>query len=165
MNCISPLQARARCKHEMLPLSRCSCEQAHDTPLLTPTLKERAAGHCPGPPSRRGSRLRGTSRCARPCPQEQPWGRCPVRPNPGSARTAGGEGRLGARRPSGQSRELRFPPVALRLQPLSPAPSSSWGMAVDSLTLRPGRAEVFQGRILRPVSLIFRLRSLPHGLL
>lgn len=131
MNYISPIQAGAGCKHEMLPLSRCSCEQAHDHPS-TPqgSWRPGRAGALPrGPLPPRGAREspRGaTARCARPCPREKSRGRCPGRLRPESAGAACGEGGLGPlgaqsrHRRASRAGELSSPPVALRQQPLSP---------------------------------------------
>lgn len=131
MNYISPIQAGAGCKHEMLPLSRCSCEQAHDHPSIPPRKLAAGQSRCaaPGPPPAAGS--------PRIPPRSQGWVRTAGSPGeilgslpgapPARERRSRGRGRgSGSPRgaepapPGGQSPELSSPPVALRQQPLSP---------------------------------------------
>lgn len=126
MNYISPIQAGAGCKHEMLPLSRCSCEQAHYHPS-TPAKKPGRAGALPrGPLPPRGAC--GSPSEPRPGAHARAHGRNPGAPRPEGAGAACGQGGLGPRgarsrqRRAGRAGELSSPPVALRQQPLSPRP-------------------------------------------
>lgn len=128
MNYISPIQAGAGCKHEMLPLSRCSCEQAHYHPSIPARKLAAGQSRCaaPGPPPAAGS-VRIPSE-PRPGAHARVHGRNPGAPRPESAGAAcreGGLGPLGAQRRhrrAGRAGELSSPPVALRQQPLSPRP-------------------------------------------
>lgn len=130
MNYISPIQAGAGCKHEMLPLSRCSCEQAHDHPSTPARKPEAGQSRCtaPGPPPAAGnlripSRSRGWVRT--PVSTGEIPGPLPGAPRPESAGAAcgkGGPGPLGAQsrhRRAGRAGELSSPP---RPSASSPSP-------------------------------------------
>lgn len=133
MNYISPIQAGAGCKHEMLPLSRCSREQAHNHPSTAAGKPAAGQSRCSalGVPPAAGSvgippRSQGwvrtpgsTGEIPRPLPRA---------PRPESAGAACGKeslGPLGAQsrhRRAGRAGEFSSLPVALRQQPLSPRP-------------------------------------------
>lgn len=126
MNYISPIQAGAGCKHEMLPLSRCSCEQAHYYPSTPARKPGRAGALSRGPLPLRGAC--GSPPEPRPGAHARVHGRNPGAPRPESAGAACREGGLGPRgarsrhRRPGRAGELSSPPAALRQQPLSPRP-------------------------------------------